>query len=218
MSEEKKENENEKEKGSFWTTIPGILTGIAAMIAAVAALYTALDGDRFSPSDDPTATPPPVVTVTKKSPPLGIDITHVASNVTYQVDELRHMGVIWMDAGYRFTHVPEELEGMLYIRTALADKFNDDRTLLKFRVNKPVDVYVAYDDRYKRKPVWLDDFEETEHDLEFEGPGKEITHLSIYKKRFSSGEIALGGNVYVPDVHENYATYVVVISEARSEE
>jgi hypothetical protein len=51
---------------SFWATIPGILTGLAALVAAGAGLFTALNqAGKVGPSSAPTAAAP-------ASPPASV--------------------------------------------------------------------------------------------------------------------------------------------------
>ena len=49
--------------GGFWSSIPGILTGIAAIITATTGLYIAMNGNGPATEEDPTTqqTPPPIV-------------------------------------------------------------------------------------------------------------------------------------------------------------
>ncbi len=56
---------SEEEKKSFWATLPGILTGLAAVITAVAGLLAAVD--RFAPRA-PTPTAPPANPPTVSNP------------------------------------------------------------------------------------------------------------------------------------------------------
>jgi photosystem II stability/assembly factor-like uncharacterized protein len=55
--------DDEKDKKSFWTTLPGILTGIAAIIGAIASLYIALHSVTPAPAQQPTptSTPPTLI-------------------------------------------------------------------------------------------------------------------------------------------------------------
>jgi len=63
--------EEKKKDHSFWSTLPGILTGLAAMITAVGAIILALPKPNiFFP---PTATPPAVFATL--NPPMDIPIT-----------------------------------------------------------------------------------------------------------------------------------------------
>lgn len=48
---ETEEEGPEKEKPSFWKTLPGILTGFAAVVTALAALLTAVDKTGFLSSN-----------------------------------------------------------------------------------------------------------------------------------------------------------------------
>lgn len=70
---------NKEKKSSFWTTLPGILTGIAAIITAIGGIYIALQGG-IGPTVEwpatPEATPTPVAKVTVPPPPVTIKITN----------------------------------------------------------------------------------------------------------------------------------------------
>ncbi|MEP2028228.1 MAG: hypothetical protein ABJI96_05910 [Paracoccaceae bacterium] len=73
MQDQQPESEGEKkpEKTSFWKTVPGILTGIAAIVTATAALLTAVDKAGFLSSD---SNPPQ-----RESAPEG-DVTTTGDN------------------------------------------------------------------------------------------------------------------------------------------
>jgi|GEM_PF-956363 hypothetical protein len=90
---------NDEKKQSFWTTIPGILTGLAAVISAVATLYIALNKDPSQPQiiqKPPGVTsqlPPKQVPSAKvrkylmdKQPNRIIVITHLQQN-KYRIEE-----------------------------------------------------------------------------------------------------------------------------------
>jgi len=58
----------EDSKKSFWTSVPGILTGIAAIIVAVGGIITALHVVPTSP--EPTPSPSPIPTTSSTSQPV----------------------------------------------------------------------------------------------------------------------------------------------------
>lgn len=89
MTNEKRKNkDNKKSQQSFWTTLPGILTGIAALLTAIGGLVAALSAAGvFAPQVTPApATPtltasltstqiptvPPTVTPTPETPPTFV--------------------------------------------------------------------------------------------------------------------------------------------------
>jgi hypothetical protein len=79
------------EKKSFWTTLPGILTGIAAVLTALGALIAALGsaGLVSRPESTPPAPPPvvetaPAVTTTGDRSPV---VTGTTGDVTIDIGD-----------------------------------------------------------------------------------------------------------------------------------
>jgi hypothetical protein len=79
------------EKKSFWTTLPGILTGIAAVLTALGALIAALGsaGLLSRPGTTPPAPPPaaesaPAVTTTGDRSPV---VTGTTGDVTIDIGD-----------------------------------------------------------------------------------------------------------------------------------
>lgn len=73
---------NEAKSGSFWTTLPGILTGIAAIITAVGGLIAALAAAGvFDGDDGGSADPPDTVATTTISGSGGVTVPPTASPV-----------------------------------------------------------------------------------------------------------------------------------------
>lgn len=50
---------DDKEKTNFWTTLPGILTGIAAVITAIGGIYIAINNNHTSSSQPTSGSPFP---------------------------------------------------------------------------------------------------------------------------------------------------------------
>jgi hypothetical protein len=53
-------NDEPKKRGSFWTSLPGIISGIAGVIAAIGTVLAILAGNGLWPFRAPTPTPPAV--------------------------------------------------------------------------------------------------------------------------------------------------------------
>lgn len=69
------------DKRSFWSTLPGILTGVAAIITAVAALYVALSRDAIKPSTpENTIAPAPTEPASPLKWPLIGEETFTVAN------------------------------------------------------------------------------------------------------------------------------------------
>lgn len=61
---------NKNEEKSFWSTVPGILTGIAAIITAISGLIIALNAAGIITIFPPAVTPIPTPTITTLTPTL----------------------------------------------------------------------------------------------------------------------------------------------------
>ena len=94
---------------------------------------------------------------------------------------------IYTDRSFVFTDVPEAFAGMTYIKTANNDKTETQDPYITFDINIPATVYVAVDVR--ASPSWLSSWTE-------EGTmiSTDDTDFDIYSKRFSEGQVAIGGN------------------------
>ncbi|WNM61274.1 FG-GAP-like repeat-containing protein [Candidatus Nitrospira neomarina] len=136
-----------------------------------------------SPSSG-TSSPPP-------SSSLSISNLTVASGATYMVSAagLQAGGTVYRDRAYTFTTVPTSVQGAAYIQTANNDKAATTAAFLRFTVNQPVSVTVAYDVRLTPKPSWLSSFTDTGKNLVTSD-----TTLRLYARAFPAGTITLGGN------------------------
>jgi hypothetical protein len=52
------DGDNTNKQGSWWTTLPGILTALAALITAITGFYVALSPHRDRPAPDPCTSLP----------------------------------------------------------------------------------------------------------------------------------------------------------------
>ena len=129
------------------------------------------------------------------SPPssssLSISNLTVASGAAYGVSAagLQAGGTVYRDRAYTFTTVPPSVQGATYIQTANNDKAATTAVFLRFTVNQPVSVTVAYDVRLTPIPSWLNSFTDTGKNLVTSD-----TTLHLYARAFPAGTITLGGN------------------------
>jgi len=154
--------------------------------------------------------PPRPATVPLVQSQSVVTVLKVSSGRNYFTGKLNVGSNVYTDRDYVYAQVPAFLQGQTYIITANDDKFNSDTSFLWIRAEQEISVYVAHSDRYKNKPAWLADFRDTGAELIFMVE-KEALTLSLYEKRFSAGQIVLGGNIR-PSEKENHAMYTVVIS------
>jgi hypothetical protein len=64
--------EFDQQKTSFWSTLPGILTGVATLITAVAAVLAIFVSNQGSPSATPTPPPAPESSTSVPSSPAAL--------------------------------------------------------------------------------------------------------------------------------------------------
>jgi hypothetical protein len=91
--------------------------------------------------------------------------------------------------------MPVDLTGLRAIRTVNLDSECKDEVFLRFTLDKPGMVYVAYASSATRLPMWLRDFkEEADYKIEVVDEWWGIKELQVYSKEFPAGEIVLGAN------------------------
>ena len=143
-----------------------------------------------------------------------VDILAVSSRQPYRVvDRGLEEGVRpYIDRDLRFLEVPEELEGATYIAAANDDKFIEGAGHLRFRVDRAVEVYVGFDDRYRSLPGWLaSGFVDTGFDLHV-GSGSTRAVQSLFRRSFPQGVVELGGNL--PNRNAgNFSHYTILIED-----
>ena len=111
--------------------------------------------------------------------------------------------LVYIDRGYIFTSIPNELVGLDYLRTA-----NDDKTGsgALFTVNKPVTVFLAHDVRISTMPAWLTSWIDTGLIVVTDD-----TSFDVYSKDFPAGSIMLGGNQ-----GDGFSMYGVIVRANRN--
>ncbi len=101
---------------------------------------------------------------------------------------------------YVIRSMPAGYEDATWIRTPAGTENRESAAAewLKFRVDRPVWVLVAYDERAKAIPQWLRLFERTPDAFVgttlFAGSRPGETAFRIYRKRFEQGTVVLGAN------------------------
>jgi putative membrane-bound dehydrogenase-like protein len=91
------------------------------------------------------------------------------------------------------TTVPDSIAGATAIRTSGRDANSREREFLRFEINLPATLLVAYDARFE-PPSWLRDrFAKTDDTLTTSKAG-DGGQFVIYKKEHKAGNVVLGGN------------------------
>ena len=113
---------------------------------------------------------------------------------------------VYIDRPYTFVQIPGELQGGMFIRMSMDDKYVKEPEYLTFTVSKPVRVFVGYDHRAQRTPEWLDDWDKTAEAILTTDRG---CRLMLFRKSFASGKVVLGPNA-APGAG---AHYIVVLRD-----
>jgi photosystem II stability/assembly factor-like uncharacterized protein len=96
----------------------------------------------------------------------------------------------YIDRHYIITSIPDELQNLLWIKTANNDKHATSERVVSFTVNKDVAVYVGYDRSFPDFPQWLSSWENTGLQIRVSDG---IEGFEVFKNIFQAGEIVLGG-------------------------
>lgn len=205
-----------------------LLLGIACMIAAIVGGGLRAVGFEFPPlkslprqiilavlgviliiigrSIQPSTQPKPIVS--------NLSVTTLRE---YAADEagLKMGAPTFIDnTSYYFTQVPSFLEGATYIKTANDDKCLSDpsKFVLSFDVDRSVTIYIAHDDRYSTKPVWMSGFMPTQESVNLNLPGAGAGRYTLYARDYAAGRIVLGSNIDGDcQIEGNYGMYSVIL-------
>ena len=107
-----------------------------------------------------------------------------------QLDGLQRGTKVYMDRDYTFTEVPDILSGATHIRTANDDKSNTSKEFLRFEVNLPSTLYLAYDGRSAPPEGLVDGMEKTSMKVGISNG----EFFPIYRRTVQAGEVMLLGN------------------------
>jgi hypothetical protein len=136
-----------------------------------------------------------------------------------EVGELRVDGRCYSDnPAFVLTRVPLSLAGLPTIRTSAADRQARWKTCLRFFIDRPARVYVAYEDDATQLPDWLKCFEPEEMRIHAVQDGVLIDY-GLYGRDFVPGKVILGGNQapgYSGSPNANY--FVIVRSQVEQQE
>ncbi len=135
----------------------------------------------------------------------------IAQPLEYQPGTLQVGNLPYVDRSYTFTDVPPALAGKTTIRTANNDKYSTSSAQLIFSINKPADLYVAYDVRADSLPAWMSDWTDT--GMTLSNTDGAACPMNIFTKSYGSGSVTLGGNHAGGDTGAN-SNYIVIVSEA----
>ncbi|MBN1479103.1 T9SS type A sorting domain-containing protein [candidate division KSB1 bacterium] len=117
---------------------------------------------------------------------------HVEKPLDYVLACLEEGDQYYIDRDFVITGIPENLENLLWMKTANDDQYSTASSLVQFRLDNPTRVYVVYDHRANYKPAWLNSqFSKTSYSITV---SDDASPMEVWQKDYSSGTYELGGN------------------------
>lgn len=107
-----------------------------------------------------------------------------------QLDSLQRGTLVYADRNYTFTDIPEPLAGATHIRTHNDDKSNTEREFLRFNINLPATLYLAYDGRAKPPETLVNGMEKTAMAIGMSNG----EFFPLYRRSVEAGEVIIAGN------------------------
>ncbi|MFC1479514.1 Ig-like domain-containing protein [Planctomycetota bacterium] len=173
--------------------------------------YTGSDSFTYTISDGNGGTDTATVSVTVNEDSGELEITSI-SRTGYVTAILGLGDQYYIDRSYTIADLPQELDGLTWIKTANNDKFNTAVDFLTFQVNQEVTVYIGYDHRAflntPNLPAWMSDFTDTGLRISVTDGGASPLH--VYEKKNTDPVITLGGNVQGGSTGAG-SNYVIII-------
>ena len=97
---------------------------------------------------------------------------------------------VYGDRDYTYTEIPEALAGSTQVRTHNDDKAGREAEFLRFEINLPATLYLAYDGRTRPPGALVNGMEKTDMHVTMSNGEK----FAIYRSAVAAGEVVLGGN------------------------
>jgi len=129
---------------------------------------------------------------------------------SYQLDLLTAGGLVYVDGAVTLSVLPDSMNAMYLLKTALGDRENTSETFLTFTLDQSTVLYVAYDQRVAVPPNWLkNNFMPTTKSISL---SDRSTSLRIWRRAVSSGKVTWGGNKAVGfSATGDYGMYLVML-------
>jgi len=118
--------------------------------------------------------------------------------------------LVYSDRDFSYTQLPREVAAGLAIATSNDDKFAPaEAPYLRFRLDRPAMVYVAYAQRYRQRLAWLNGFQQTTAAVSYRAGNAEL-RLQLFGRAYPAGEVVLGGNLASGE-QGNFGMYTVFV-------
>lgn len=147
---------------------------------------------------------------------LGQPVVHdilAKNDRPHEVYDLQVGSCVYSDTDvYTVTRLPVMLSGLPGIRTANTDRAEVSRKFLRFFVDRPSRVYVAFKTGATRLPKWLESFTMEPMQIEVIQWNTKL-QFQVYGKDFAPGKVMLGGN-HAPDYRGDAGlNYMVIVKQ-----
>jgi hypothetical protein len=130
------------------------------------------------------------------------------SSAPYEVAYLTEGDKYHVDRTYKIDEIPSKYKDLLWIKTAMDDKFCDEPFKIHFNANTDVTCYVAYDPRDTPVSWVTETMVDTGDVLETTNPY--MGYLRIFEKSLPAGHSWLGPNIDEESGPSINAMYVVM--------
>lgn len=107
-----------------------------------------------------------------------------------QLDGLQRGTLVYADRNYTFTQIPDPVAGATHIRTHNDDKNNTEEDFLRFDINLPATLHLAYDGRTPPPSELVAGMEKTTMTIRMSNG----EFFQIYRRIVQAGEVVIGGN------------------------
>lgn len=164
------------------------------------------------PQTAPATLPLPIPRPAQAGPTQGNTISQLqlATGKASRLQAATTAALVYSDRDFTYTQLPREVAAGLAVATANDDKFAPaEAPYLRFRLDRPAMVYVAYDQRYRQRPAWLKGFQPTNATVSYRAGAAEL-RLQLFSRAFPAGEVVLGGNLASGE-QGNFGMYTVFV-------
>lgn len=120
----------------------------------------------------------------------GIRVKREGEPYLAELEGLQRGVLVYSDRSATYTEIPETLAGASHIRTRNDDKASKGSDFLRFEINLPATLFIAYDGRVAPPEALVKGMEATEMAVKISNGET----FPVYRRAVEAGEIVLGGN------------------------
>jgi hypothetical protein len=126
-------------------------------------------------------------------PTASRDLIRVVEPSRYALGTLKTGERAYVDDSASFAEIPEALRNSRCIRTANDDR-TQDKIVVSLNVRQEGRIYIAHDQRIRKKPDWLRSYSRTSQPLAVMEPGGERVLYDVFVRDVAAGPVVLGSN------------------------